>query len=321
MTWIHEFTRRIVRFRAPLCTAALATLAACDAASTLDPAAGETAALDTPALDSLAPAGVDGPSLATRFAGGIPIGTFALPDSWLGSRYNGYAGPISPGHLMEELSRVKARGGKVIINLAGNQKYYTDAAGNFSLTKWKQRVDRYRGVNFGKYITDGTIIGHFMIDEPNDPANWNGRLVSASTLEEMGRYSKQRWGGMATIVRAHPNYFSKNPRYVDAAWAQYLHRRGNVYDYINKQVSDAKNRGLALVVGLNVLKGGSPNGTKMTASEIKSWGGAMLGSSYPCAFISWKHQSSYVSQNSIEDAMSYLRRKAQNRSTKTCRGS
>jgi len=204
---------------------------------------------------------------------------------------------------------------------AGNEKYYKDGSGHFSLDKWKQRVNRFRSVDFSSYVKDGTIIGHYLIDEPNDPANWNGRPVSASTVDEMGRYSKQLWPGMVTIVRTEPGYFGFSQRYVDTAWAQYLSRRGNVSDYIRKQVSDAQNRGLQLVVGMNVIKGGTPNGTQMSASEVKEWGATLLSSSYPCAFISWQYSSSYLNNSSIEDAMSYLRNKAENRSSRSCRGS
>ncbi len=321
MTWIHELSRRIGRIRAPLCTAAVVALAACDAANSLDPNTGETLTLDTPALDSLAPAPVGGPSLATAFSGGIPIGTFHLPLSWFGSRYNGALSNISPNGLRSELAAVKARGAKVVLTFTGSPNYYKDAGGHFSLTKWKQRVNRFRGVNIDSYVKDGTVIGHFMIDEPNDPSNWSGRQVSQSTLEEMGRYSKGIWPSMPTIVRVHPDYFTSNPRYVDAAWAQYLYRRGNVADYNRKQVSDAQRRGLALIMGLNVLKGGKPNGTPMSGSEVKSWGSALLSTSYPCAFISWKYSSTYLNQSSVRDAMSSLRRKAQSRGSKTCRGS
>jgi hypothetical protein len=85
-------------------------------------------------------------------------------------------------------------------------------------------------------------------------------------------------------------------------------------------VSDAQARGLALVVGLNILRGGNPNLTQMTPSEIQNWGSAMLSSSYPCAFISWQY-GSYAMSSGVKTAMSYLRKKAQNRSLKSCRGS
>jgi hypothetical protein len=58
----------------------------------------------------------------------------------------------------------------------------------------------------------------------------------------------------------------------------------------------------------------------MTASEVENWGSALLSSSYPCAFINWEYSSDYYSSSSIRSAMSALRRKAENRSTKSCRG-
>jgi hypothetical protein len=84
-------------------------------------------------------------------------------------------------------------------------------------------------------------------------------------------------------------------------------------------VGDAQRKGLALVVGMNVLKGGSPNGTKMTPSEVEQWGSALLSSSYPCAFINWTYNSDYFSSSGIRSAMSTLRKKAENRSSKSCK--
>jgi hypothetical protein len=319
----NETSSWMPRIRAALFAAVVTTLGACDGTNSVAPdvpGADPAALTNGEAPDSLAPA--DGVSLATAsFAGGIPFGTSALPTSWFGSRYNGALRNIWPGSLRSELAAIKARGGKVVLMFAGNEKYYKDGSGHFSLDKWKQRVNRFRSVDFSSYVKDGTIIGHYLIDEPNDPANWNGRPVSASTVDEMGRYSKQLWPGMVTIVRTEPGYFGFSPRYVDAAWAQYLSRRGNVSDYIRKQVSDAQNRGLQLVVGMNVIKGGTPNGTQMSASEVKNWGSTLLSSSYPCAFISWQYNSSYLNNSGIKDAMSYLRNKAENRSSRSCRGS
>jgi hypothetical protein len=185
--------------------------------------------------------------------------------------------------------------------------------------KWKGRVNRFKGINIASYINDGTVVGHMLIDEPNDASNWNGKPVSPSTVEEMARYSKQLWPNLPTVVRVQPSYLLTNHRYLDAAWAQYLSRRGDVKKYIAQNVSDAQKRGLGLVVGLNVLKGGNPNGTKMSASEVEYYGSALLSSTYPCAFLSWKYEYDYVS--SVGNALDRLRAKAQNRPNKSCRGS
>ena len=256
--------------------------------------------------------------LAAAFAGGIPIGNFTQPLSQFGSVYNGAHSNVSPSALLKELQEVKSKGGKVILALSGSPKYYLDGK-YFSLNKWKERVNRYKSINFRSYIDDGTIVGHYLIDEPNDPANWGGRPVSSSTVEELAKYSKSIWPTMATIVRAEPKFMGDNHRYLDAAWAQYLYRRGNANDYIKDVVSVAQRKGLGLVVGMNVLKGGNPNGTKMTASEVEQWGSALLSSSYPCAFINWTYSSDYFSSSGIKSAMSTLRRKAESRSTKSCK--
>jgi hypothetical protein len=229
---------------------------------------------------------------------------------------------ISPSALRSELSAIRSRGGKAMVTFVGAEGYYKDGSGHFSLTKWKARLDRYKNVDISSFIKDGTLIGSFLVDEPNDSHNWGGSPISYSTLDEMARYSRYRFPGLATVVRAEASWLAKYGgtfRYLDGAWAQYLSRRGNVNDYIRSSVSAASKKGLSLVIGLNVLKGGNPNGTPMNASELKTYGSALLSSSYPCAFLSWKYSSSYLSSSSIRDAMKYLRNKAQSRGFKSCR--
>lgn len=316
MPFALESCRRNARLRPLVFVALLFVVAACGDSDPISPESTADAVTVLPVGDELT--GGDEPLAAAGFAGGIPLGNFAQPLTEFGPIFNGSHSNVSPNRMLQELQRIKAEGGKVILALSGSPKYYLDGR-YFSLTKWKQRVNRYRGINFSSYINDGTIVGHYLIDEPNDPANWGGRPVSSSTVEEMAKYSKQLWPGMATIVRAEAKHMGSNHRYLDAAWAQYLHRRGNVNEYIKDVVADAQRKGLQLIVGLNVLKGGSPNGTRMTASEVEDWGSALLSSSYPCAFINWKYSDDYMSASSMRSAMSALRRKAENRSTKSCR--
>jgi hypothetical protein len=314
-----KLSRRIARLRAP-CLAALLFAVACDNPDSLDP---NTTILpdESPVTSApeLAPAAE--PQLAAAsFAGGIPIGMNAQPVSAFGSRFNGAKITVGPAGVMQELSAIRSRGGKVIVMLAGNPRYYKDGRGHFDLSKWKDRVARFRSKDFDSFIKDGTLMGHYIMDEPNDKRNWNGETVSPNTLEEMARYSKSLWPNLPTVVRTEPDYLNYNHRYLDAAWAQYLYRRGNVSNYIREQVNDAQNRGLGLVVGMNVLKGGNPNGTRMTAREVEAWGSELLSSSYPCAFFNWEHNSDFLSSSDMRSAMDKLRRMAENRGARACRG-
>jgi hypothetical protein len=308
MTYTFKLSRRIARLRVPLAAALMLATAGCDNTKSLEPT-----------IPDASDAGPTGGSAPSAFAGGIPFGIFALPTSQFGNRYNGAVENIWPESLLEELAEIKARGGKAALMFAGNQDHYKED-GHFSFTKWKARIDRFKGTNFSAYVKDGTIIGHYLIDEPYDPANWNGQPVPPSVLEEMARYSKQLWPDMVTIVRAEPSYLGTNHHYLDAAWAQYLERKGTAADYIRTNVAEAQKRGLGLIVGLNILRGGIPNNSAMTASEVEAWGSALLSSTYPCAFISWTYDAGYLSSGSIQSAMDALRRMAQNRSTRSCRG-
>jgi hypothetical protein len=315
MTHIVEFARRATRFRAALFVALATVFSACDATDRLTSASDLA---DTPEPTATTPTDA---SLALAFRGGIPMGYYALPTSQFGSDYNGALRNIWPDGLNRELAAIKARGGRVVLMMAGNERHYKDGSRHFSLTKWKERVNRFRRVNFSQYIKDGTIIAHYLIDEPNDPHNWGGRPIPGSTVEEMARYSKQLWPSMPTVVRTEPSYLIKTGRgyrYLDAAWAQYVTRKGTPSDYIRRNVADAQRAGLALITGLNVSMGG-PRGSRMSASLIKSAGSTLLNSSYPCAFISWKYES-YATTSSVREAMRYLRNKAQSRASKSCRG-
>ena len=311
MTYTFKLARRIARLRAPLAAALLVALSACDSSNSFDP---------DQSSNTNQGSGAASGATASAYAGGIPFGMFAMPDEEFGTVYNGAMQNNAPQLLLQSLAQIKARGGKVAVMFAGQEDYYKEG-GHFSFTEWKARIDRFKSVNFTSYINDGTIIGHYLIDEPNDPANWNGQPVPPSVLEEMARYSKQLWPDMVTIVRVEPGYLASNHQYLDAAWAQYLSRRGPADEYVRRNVADAQQRGLGLVVGFNLLKGGTPNGSRMTASEVESWGSALLSSTYPCAFISWTYDKSFLSSSGMTSAMASLRRQAQSRTSRTCRGS
>src|SRR5262245_979011 len=257
------------------------------------------------------------------------MGTFAQPTNEFGSRYNGAMRTIGAGQLLEELAAIKSRGGKVVLMFAGPQDNYKNSNGTFSYAKWQDRIDNFRNVNFSSYVNDGTVIGHYLIDEPYDPANWAGEPIPGSMLDQMAKYSKSIWPSMATIVRAEPTRikWSGTYQYLDAAWAQFENPRGlkDINDFLRENVTAAQQMGLALVVGLNISKGAPPfigpgqGGSPMTPDEVKNWGGVLLSSSYPCAFISWQYEDRLLSSSGMGAAMDYLRDKAQNRATKTCK--
>jgi hypothetical protein len=303
--------------RACLLATLVLALGACDGADRF------TQPSDDPVdVAAATPVAFDGGSLASSYRGGIPFGNFAQPSSAFGAQFNGGLKIISPSSLLAELATIKARGGRVVLNIAGGQSRYTDGKGHFSLNLWKASVDRYKGVNFSSYINDGTVISNYLIDEPHDEANWNGMKVSPATLDEMARYSKELWPNMPTVVRAYPDYLAGlngKYEYLDAAWVQYVHRFGDIDDFTRKHASLAQQKGLSLIGGLNTLAGG-PDKRQLTADQLESWGSALLSSGQICAFISWEFDAKYLERAEIKRAMAVLAGKAESRASKSCRG-
>jgi hypothetical protein len=269
---------------------------------------------------------------ATR--AGIVFGSFNMPNSYLNSVHTGWmqGGPLSPENIISWLSGARAKGGRVVVKLCkGKDQYVKNSDGTFSFTKWKSLVDRYKKVNIGPYISDGTIIGHYLIDEPHRASRWGGKVISQSTLEAMAKYSKQLWPGMATIVRVAPTWLASSSvkfTYLDAGWAQYTAGKGSAGSWVASEAAAAKRKGLGLVVGLNVLDGGNGSskirgytGGKwaMSASELRSYGGAMLGQGLACGFFNWTHNVSYYGRSDIKNAMAELSAKARGHARTSCK--
>jgi len=308
---------QLTAFRA-LSLALLATVA-CHENEPLSPEAVTSAQVDL------------GPELATgATAPGIVFLSFDLGTSLLGSVNTGTLRSPGPTNILSLLAGVRAKGARIIVKLSGSKSGFTNADGTFNLTKWKSMIARFKTVNLAPYITDGTLIGHFLIDEPDLEGEWGGKAVSQATVESMAKYSKGIWPKLPTFVMARARWLAGSSityTYLDAAWGQYSARNGSLSTYVSREVSSAKTKHLGLMFGLNVLDGG--NGTSgipgyrsghwaMSASELKTYGGALLGSTYTCGFAMWRYSSSYYGRTDIKSAMSSLSTKAKNHVKTSC---
>ena len=285
-----------------------------------------------PPPDSTVPppdsSGAGGPVVPPTHVG-IPLGPYHLPPESYGAGFSGALLAARPDSLLIDLEAARRASARILISLVGSESRLLGSDGHFSLAVWKRRVDRFRGIDISSYIEDGTIIGHYIMDEPHDPTNWGGKVVSHSDIDEMARYSKELWPSMATIIRGKPDYLKGYQyKYLDAAWMQYTVRFGSIESFISSNVQDAKASGLALVAGLNVINGGSSSsgipGTRtgkygMSASELRTWGGALLAEPYTCAFIVWEYDEKYFSRPAIKAAFEDLGKKARDYPQKACR--
>ncbi|MEO7138387.1 MAG: hypothetical protein ABI037_11775 [Gemmatimonadales bacterium] len=320
-------------------TAVPADSSAAPADSTTTPADSTVAPIDStllppdPSLPPTDSAGINGIIINTSTHPGIVFGSFNMSSALISSVLNGTTQAVaSTSGMMPVIVEVKAKGGRIVLKLSGgSQSHVKNADGTFSFTKWKEVVDRFRAVNLAPYITDGTIVGHYLIDEPNMAHRWGGKIIPQSTIEAMAKYSKQIWPTMPTIVRVVPTWLAAAPityTYLDAGWAQYTAVKGDPTKWVTAEVTAAKAKGLGLVVSLNVLDGGNgssgiPGVTSgkysMSASELRSYGTALLNQSYTCAFYQWMYNSTYFGRSDIKSAMSEISTKARAHVKTSCK--
>jgi hypothetical protein len=265
---------------------------------------------------------------------GIPFGVMNMRANAMTSLYKASQLGIEPPYLLDELRTAKGKGGRFVLKMAGKtDEAIQNADGTFSLTKWKALVDRYRQINFSSYITDGTLIGHFLIDEPENANKWGGKPLTQATVEAMAQYSKSIWRDLPTIARTPPSWLARSTMtytYLDAGWTQYVVWRGDALSWIRAETAAAQTKGLGLIAGLNVLDGGNGSSKirgwlsyrwSMTATEIRTYGAAMLSSSLSCAFMSWTYLyqgATYFARSDINSAMVDLSNKARAHAPSSC---
>ena len=281
-----------------------------------------------------------GAPVATSFAigsqPGIVFGSYGMTAADLNSIHTGIlnGGAINETNVVALLAAIKAKGGRLVLKMCmGDDKYVKNPDGTFSLTKWKALVDRFKNANLTPYITDGTLLGHFLIDEPHRTAKWGGKIIPQATVEAMAVYSKAIWPTLPTLVRVVPSWLASAPvtyRALDAGWLQYGYGKGDPATMVASETAIAKQKGLGLLIGLNILDGG--NGSSkvhgwttgkwaMSASEIRSYGSALLNQPYACGFFNWTYQffgPSYYGRSDIKSAMADLSSKARAHAKTSC---
>jgi hypothetical protein len=272
----------------------------------------------------------NGADAAISAAPGIVFGSFGIKNDMLGTIHTGSVRAPGPDNIVSLLTGARAKLARLVIGLYGNDGNIRNADGSFSLSKWKARVYSFKNSNFGSFINDGTVLVHYMIDEPNNPAKWGGKIVPQSTIEAMAQYSKQFFPNMITLARVDPSWLASSSVkyvYLDTGWAQYRSSKGDPLTFITTQIAAAKSKGLGLVVGLNLLNGGngssglrgSGSQWQMSANEIRSYGTTLLNQSYTCGFVMWEYNATYYGRSDIKTAMADLSSKAKGHPKTSCR--
>jgi hypothetical protein len=289
--------------------------------------------------DEFPDAGPNGPDSTYAGVGqGVPFGEFGLEPQQFRPPYTGAVVLVSRSSVASVLRAAQAGKLRLVLNLAGGGRHYSNPDGTFNLELWKARIDTYRDVDFSPYVTEGLVLAHFLLDEPGATGTWGGRPVSRADIEEMARYSEFIWPALPTAVRATADWLGRGDTTyasLDIAWAQWSgpYRGAGTgltpEEFRDGNVAWAKRLELGLVFGMNYLNGGDgssgipgtelhPELWQMSGAEVAHVGTVLSGAPYACALLSWRHDAAFESRPEVRAALDSVARVAAARGGTSC---
>jgi hypothetical protein len=147
----------------------------------------------------------------------------------------------------------------------------------------------------------------------------------------MARYSRSRWPGLPTIAQAPASWLETKSSpwsYLDAASPIYSAGSGDAASWVSQQASAAGRAKLGLLVGLNVLNGGTsasglqgtePGKFAMSPNQVRSWGLTLAGHGKVCGVMLARYDVKYFGRSDVKAAMKDVAAKARAHAATSCR--
>jgi hypothetical protein len=289
------------------------------------------------------------PQLAVTYVG-IPYGPFGL---WKMNTLQWGPKPFTASHnfinadtLVLQINAARNKGQRLIVAMAGGPSSRYTTAGQFDMAKWKSVMNTYNKSSLktavAAAVTDGTIIGDMLIDEP-ETKQW-GTAINKATIDQMAAYVRTIFPTLPVGVNHGATGYKWRPteRYtkVDYVVYQYVHwiTQGNITTWRDGALAQAKLDGVTPAFSLNILNGGKQDkgdglydcvgtgmgglGThyplcSMTPDQVRSWGKALapLG----CAMLLWRFDKAYITRAANLSALTDIGTLAASKPRRSCR--
>jgi hypothetical protein len=259
---------------------------------------------------------------------GLPFGPFHLPDAEFRAPFSGSVRGVSNAkEAVAALEAARRAGFRLVLRLARSSSRFENLDRSFNLALWKREIDRYRDIDFAPYVRDGTLLGHYIFDEPHDPTNWNGKAVAYADIAAAAAYSKDLWPTMPTGIGSPPTELQRlrgtaDRGALDFAFAQYGPKKGEVQQWRSREAATARRLGYGLILSMNVLDGNSRD--PLTAAQVRRYGQVLAQEPTACLLTMWKYDKDdpgYFKRPEIIAAMEEVARVAAARPPVSCQRS
>ena len=137
------------------------------------------------ATDAAAP--VESIETALASTNGVPFGAFGLWSSsgntlWGPKPLTNAQNCVAPSYIVRLISAARSQGQSLLLQMTCADPSEFKSGGKFDLNKWKSRMNQFNTSTIRNAIaagvSDGTVIGNSMFDEPERSASW-GTMTKA----------------------------------------------------------------------------------------------------------------------------------------------
>jgi hypothetical protein len=293
--------------------------------------------------------------LGTTTPTGVPFGAF---NSWDVTTLKPYTdvftatiGPVNATIILDMIAAARTKHMKLVLAMTGgsHDNYMSTINGvyQFDMAKWRDKMQTYNTSAIksavASAVADGTIIGNFVMDEPNvsgagDGNTWGpAGTMTKTRVDSMCGYVKAIFPALPVGVAHGHNTFEPGNSYRICEFLidQYAWRKGDVTTYRDDGLALARRDGMSILFSVNLLNGGVPDrdgiwdctgtggmGTyapncRMTPEQVRDWG-IILGSA-GCALTMWRYDEAFVLNTGNQQAFRDIRSRLATLPTKSCR--
>ncbi len=244
---------------------------------------------------------------------------------------------------MTRINTARQKRQRLVTAMTGGPTNDFKSNGKFDFAKWKKRMNTFNTSAIksavAAAVSDGTIIGNTMIDEPETP-KWGGN-VTKSLIDQMAAYAKNIFPTLPMGINVGaPGYkwrTSERFHRLDYVLHQYQYpiTNGNVGAWRTAVLDRARIDGVTPAFSINLLDGGVPDysgtwdckgtggkGTithrcRMTADQVRTFGRAIGPSG--CFMTMWRHDDLFMSKSANVEAFRDVASLLASKSRRSCR--
>jgi hypothetical protein len=282
-----------------------------------------TSSLQAKALFALRPSAVAGGGVV-----GMPFGLFNLYRTDTGIQTVGTGSfdfahdSCNPSNIIAKINSARALGIKLILmptNGSHSLNWAPGTTNRFDYPTWETRLEQYDDPTIIAAViaavADGTLFGFDLIDEPQN-YTWNdgvdsGAIMTKALIDTMCTRARLLFGNTVPMGLSVKPEWKTTTHFtaVDFVSYQYSYSKGSLSAWLSNALTQATADKVKIVFSINIVNGGTVNGTNMTPAQVEE-SATTLATSDSTRVVAqemWRYDLAIFSRSDIQAALANVK--------------